>query len=68
MSDSYGVRMHNHLENNYNLGNKKALYHNMTSFMGQQGKEVFDYLPVTFHIIKDFSKDEEYTKFLSYYK
>jgi tubulin--tyrosine ligase len=42
--------MHNHLINNYVLGNKKALFNTMTNYYNEIGKNVFDYLPLTFHI------------------
>jgi hypothetical protein len=44
--------MHNHLEQNYFIGNKKALYYNMKKFYQLQGLNVFEALPLTFHIIK----------------
>lgn len=42
--------MQNHLINNYVIGNKKALFHTMSSFYAEKGEDVFEYLPLTFHI------------------
>lgn len=47
--------MHNHLENNFFLGNKKALFYNMREYYRHTGKDVFDYLPLTFHIKNGFN-------------
>lgn len=44
--------MHNHFESNEYLGNKKALYYNMKAYYESKGEEVFNYLPVTFHVKK----------------
>lgn len=43
-------KMHNHLRNNYILGNKKALFNTMSNYYGSKGLDVFEYLPLTFHI------------------
>ena len=58
--------MHNHLINNYVIGNKKALFHTKSSYYAERGEEVFDYLPLTFHI-KEGLEDPVYYKFLKYY-
>lgn len=42
--------MQNHLINNYVIGNKKALFHTMSSYYASKGEDVFEYLPLTFHI------------------
>ena len=42
--------IHNHLENNFYLGNKKALFYNMKEYYQLTGENVFEYLPLTFHI------------------
>lgn len=57
--------MHNHFENNEFLGNKKALYYNMKAYYEKQGKNVFDYLPVTFHVKR--YEDEAWKEFTKYY-
>lgn len=58
--------VHNHLEYNFYLGNKKALFYNMKEYYKRQGKDVFEYLPLTFHIKNGFN-DPEYKKFVHYY-
>ena len=42
--------MHNHLKNNYVIGNKKALLKAMTIYYKQNNDYVFNYLPYTYHI------------------
>ena len=59
--------IHNHLQNNFYLGNKKALFYNLKEYYSLNGQNVFDYLPLTFHIRKGI-KDPEYTRFVEYYK
>lgn len=50
---------YNHLECNYHLSNKKALFYNMKQFCEWKGENVFEYLPLTFHIQEGLS-DPEY--------
>ena len=52
--------------NNYVIGNKKALFHTMSGYYKSINKEVFDYLPLTFHI-KDGLEDPIYFQFLKYF-
>ncbi|CAD8057988.1 unnamed protein product [Paramecium primaurelia] len=60
------TKMHNHLENNFHLGNKKALFYNMKAYYESQNINVFDNLPVTYHIK---SQDgQEYQQFLDAYR
>ena len=42
--------MHNHVENNWNLSNKKALFMNMKNYFTAKKVNPFDYIPMTFHI------------------
>jgi tubulin monoglycylase TTLL3/8 len=42
--------MHNHLENNWNLSNKKALFYNMRAYYDAINEDYDKYLPLTFHI------------------
>jgi len=42
--------MHNHLINNYVIGNKKALFNTMSKYYKENNLDVFDFLPLTFHI------------------
>lgn len=52
-------KVHNHLVNNYILGNKKALFNTMSNYYKDTGENVFDYLPLTFHI-KEGLEDAKY--------
>ena len=56
--------MHNHVDCNFHLGSKKLLFYNMRNYYESLKKDVFDYLPITFHI-KEGKKDEEFKKFLT---
>lgn len=58
--------IHNHLPNNYHLGNKKALFYNLKLYYNLVNEDPFDYIPLTFHIRNGF-KDEEYKRFVTYY-
>jgi len=58
--------VHNHLQNNFFLGNKKALFYNLKDYYNRIGEDVFEYVPLTFHIKQGF-KDSEYKRFLMYY-
>ncbi|CAG9322135.1 unnamed protein product [Blepharisma stoltei] len=53
---------HNRLPSNDNLCNKKALYRNMKAYYTSLGKNVFDYLPLTFHLVNG-ENDEIFTEF-----
>lgn len=66
--DLKNIRIHNHLPNNYIISNKKALFYTMSKFYEKTKQEVFQYLPLTFHI-QNGLEDPEYLKFLnSYYE
>ncbi len=58
--------MHNHFTNNFLIGNKKALFQTMTEYYSSIHQEVFDYLPLTFHI-KNGLEDDQYLKFLQHF-
>lgn len=45
-------KMHNHFKNNYIIGNKKALFYTMKNYYTNNQINPFDYLPLTFHIVK----------------
>ncbi|OMJ95251.1 hypothetical protein SteCoe_1466 [Stentor coeruleus] len=60
------MRMHNKIEHNFHLANKKALYYNMKSYYEIIGEDVFNVLPVTFHV-KD-SEDPIFADFENCYK
>lgn len=59
--------MHNHLTNNFFLGNKKALFYNLKEYYDLVGKNAFTKIPLTFHIKKGFN-DIEYKRFVTYFK
>lgn len=59
--------MHNHLMNNFYLGNKKALFYNLKQYYELLDENPFKRIPLTFHIKKGF-KDSQYKRFLAYYK
>ena len=46
-------RVQNKLEYHYNLSDKKFLYKNMKEYYDNVGEEIFNYLPLTFHVGKD---------------
>lgn len=60
------LRIHNHFTNNFLIGNKKALFQTMTEYYTSKGQEVFDFLPLTFHI-KNGLEDDQYLKFLNHF-
>ena len=51
------MKLHNHLINNFIIGNKKALFATMSEYYSKINKDVFDYLPLTFHIKKGLEDD-----------
>ena len=55
------------MEDNFHLSNKKALFLNMRQYYDIQGLDVFQVLPVTFHI-KNGDQDPEFAKFSEYYQ
>jgi tubulin--tyrosine ligase len=50
LSNSGKIKIHNHFINNFLIGNKKALFQTMTDYYTKKGDDVFNYLPLTFHI------------------
>ena len=65
-SDQKSLKIHNHLPNNYIIGNKKALFYTMSRYYEGLKEEVFEYLPLTFHV-QNGLEDNEYLKFLNHY-
>ncbi|CAI2368421.1 unnamed protein product [Moneuplotes crassus] len=59
--------LYNHLEGNFHLSNKKALFYNMKSLCDFLGEDVFTYLPKTFHI-KEGLFDQEFIRFEQHFK
>ena len=44
------TKIHNHLQCNYFLGNKKALFYSMKKYYQLKGIDPFTKIPLTFHI------------------
>lgn len=65
LENTAGLRIHNHLENNWHLSNKKALFYNMKSYYEARKINPFEFIPVTFHVEDLTSK--EFVKFMEYY-
>ena len=59
-------RLYNRLESNYHLANKKALFYNLREYYRAVGEDIFDNVPVTFHI-REGTRDKEFTRFLETY-
>lgn len=64
---SHNIITYNHMENNFHLSNKKALYYNMKIYYESTGQDWFTVLPLTFHI-KDGVNDKEFQKFTDVFK
>ena len=60
------IKIHNHLPQNYMLGNKKALFYTMTQYYKAVQEEKFQYIPLTFHV-QDGLEDNEYLNFLKFF-
>lgn len=63
---SASTKMHNKLECNFHLSNKKGLYENMVAYYSAIGIDPFTKVPITFHI-KQGVKDEEFVKFEQFF-
>lgn len=48
--DLKSIKIHNHLPNNYIISNKKALFYTMSTFYEKINEDVFEFLPLTFHV------------------
>lgn len=66
IDDSRKLLIHNHVQQNFSIGNKKALYYHMKKYYNLKGLNLFDSVPLTFHIIKGVI-DPEYSNFLLYF-
>ena len=64
---SYSKKAVNHLEDNFHLSNKKALYYNIKQFYESLNMDPYGALPVTFHI-KNGTDCSSFLEFLEYYK
>ncbi|EAS00525.2 tubulin-tyrosine ligase family protein (macronuclear) [Tetrahymena thermophila SB210] len=66
LKDPINYKLHNHVQNNFHICNKKALFYNMRQYYECIQKNPFDYIPLTFHI-KEGTSDQEWEKFLTFY-
>ncbi|CAD8199428.1 unnamed protein product [Paramecium octaurelia] len=64
--DSRNYKMHNHMQDNWHLGNKKALFYNMRNYFKTIKEDYTKYIPITFHI-QTGNTDTEYFTFVDYY-
>ena len=44
------IQIHNKIEHNYHLSNKKALYYNLVRYYKALDMDPFEYIPLTFHV------------------
>ena len=51
-------KLYNKIEDNFHMNNKKALYLNMKNYYEALDQDVFDNLPLTFHIKKGLDDPE----------
>ena len=54
------IKTCNKLENNYQICNKKALFHNLSAYLGNQ---IGSIIPKTFHVV-DGENDPKFQEFL----
>lgn len=64
--DLKNLRINNHMCQNFVIGNKKALLYTMRQYYESRGEDVFESLPLSFHIVKG-TEDSEYYTFLRYF-
>ena len=55
-------KLYNKIEDNFHVNNKKALFINMKNYYEALDQEVFDSLPLTFHV-KNTADDKEFQRF-----
>ena len=60
------LKMQNHMSQNFLIGNKKALLYTMRQYYESCNMNVFNYLPLSFHVTKGM-EDPEYMRFLSHF-
>lgn len=66
IENSNDLLTHNHLQSNFYIGNKKALFYLMKNYYDLKKENVFNALPLTFHIVKGIT-DANYKGFLKVY-
>ena len=59
------MKLYNRMEDNFQLSNKKALFLNMKNYYEAINQDVFNALPVTFHIKE--VDDPEFERLKAYY-
>lgn len=60
------MKLYNKLEDNFHLSNKKAMFLNIRLYYEAMGKDVFNAVPMTFHI-KEGLEDVEFSRFKTFY-
>lgn len=65
-SNQLAVKLYNKLEDNFHLSNKKAMFLNIRLYYEAMGKDVFNAVPMTFHV-KEGLEDPEFLRFKQYY-
>lgn len=63
---SQDFQVHNKIDYNFLLSNKKALFYNLKQYYGALELEVFDYVPVTFHVQGE--SDKEFLNFVKFFQ
>ncbi|OMJ85700.1 hypothetical protein SteCoe_12889 [Stentor coeruleus] len=64
---SNSIKICNKLEKNQHICSKKLMFYNLRNFYTKKGKNIFDVVPVTFHV-KSTGKDKNFLEFMEYYK
>lgn len=59
--------LHNKLEKNFHLSNKKAMFFNLRRYYEVTNRDPFEYLPLTYHV-RNGTDDQEYLKFESQFQ
>ena len=60
------MKLYNKLEDNFHLSNKKAMFLNLRVYYEALGKDVFNAVPMTFHV-KEGLEDPEFLRFKQHY-
>jgi tubulin---tyrosine ligase len=60
------IKMHNKIEHNFHLANKKALFFNLKHYYNAVGCDIFNVIPVTYHLID--AEDPTFYEFEAYFK
>ena len=60
------IKLYNKIEDNFHMNNKKALYLNLKNYYEALDQDVFNVVPLTFHV-KNGLADPEFAQFKQYY-